>query len=194
MNYIFLTNMWRDYFSFNFGRVFHQTELDLSDLDQNWAKSGPLLLPTFEISISMDSSIVHWLHLFGFSPMCVSNVSTNFSDFRRYEITLIAFLWPFSNMVSKCNLTPPLRENIYSHWLHLCALMPFKGTVAYILKSCWRLFKHCHCANYTVLSGGCLRLRQILVCQLFLEGEKRYWMIETCVTEASWTSRATNSR
>ena len=58
MNYIFLTNMWRDYFSFNFGRVFHQTELDLSDLDQNWAKSGPLLLPTFDISNSMDSSIV----------------------------------------------------------------------------------------------------------------------------------------
>ena len=40
----FLANMWREYFSFNIWTVVYQSELEISDLDQNSAKTGPLLV------------------------------------------------------------------------------------------------------------------------------------------------------
>ena len=40
----FLTNIWRKYFSCNHFTVLHQLKLKWSNLDQNWAKSQPLLL------------------------------------------------------------------------------------------------------------------------------------------------------
>ena len=56
----FLANIWCKYFSSNIWTVVHQSKLKLSDLDQNWAKTGHLLFKTFESLISIDSSIVHW--------------------------------------------------------------------------------------------------------------------------------------
>ena len=44
------TNIRWAYFSLNICTVVHQSELELLDLDQNWAKTRPLLFPTFEIS------------------------------------------------------------------------------------------------------------------------------------------------
>ena len=55
----FLANIWREYFSFNILTVLYQSELELSDLDQNWAKTRHLLFKTFESSNAMDSHIVH---------------------------------------------------------------------------------------------------------------------------------------
>ena len=55
----FLANIWREYFSFNILTVLYQSELELSDLDQNWAKTRHLLFKTFESSNAMDSPIVH---------------------------------------------------------------------------------------------------------------------------------------
>ena len=52
--------MWWEYFSLKFCRVFHQSALELSYFDQNWAKTGHLLFKTFESLISIDSSIVQW--------------------------------------------------------------------------------------------------------------------------------------
>ena len=46
----FLANMWCKYCSFNIWTVAHQSELELSDLDWNWAKTRHLLFKTFEIS------------------------------------------------------------------------------------------------------------------------------------------------
>ena len=43
INATFLTNMWPEYFSFNICTVVHQSELDLSNLDQNWAPTRPTL-------------------------------------------------------------------------------------------------------------------------------------------------------
>ena len=54
----FLANIWCKYFSSNIWTVVHQSKLKLSDLDQNWAKTGHLLFKTFESLISIDSSIV----------------------------------------------------------------------------------------------------------------------------------------
>ena len=45
---IFFANIGLEYFSNNILRVFHQSQLELSDLDQNWAKTSPLLLQIFE--------------------------------------------------------------------------------------------------------------------------------------------------
>ena len=57
----FWTNMWWEYFSLKFCRVFNQSALELSYFDQNCAKTGHLLFKTFESLISMDSRIVHCL-------------------------------------------------------------------------------------------------------------------------------------
>ena len=54
----FLANMWRKYFSFNIWTVVYQSELELSDFDQNWAKTRPLLLKTLELPISIAWPIV----------------------------------------------------------------------------------------------------------------------------------------
>ena len=47
INVTFLTNMWWQYFSFNFCRVFHHSKVEFSDLDHNWARNTPLLFKTF---------------------------------------------------------------------------------------------------------------------------------------------------
>ena len=44
----------------DFPRLGPQSKLKLSDLDQNWAKTRPLLFKTFESSNAMDSHRVHW--------------------------------------------------------------------------------------------------------------------------------------
>ena len=56
----FFANIGLEYFSNNFLRVFHQSQLELPDLDQNWAKTSPLLLQIFESSNCVDSHIVQW--------------------------------------------------------------------------------------------------------------------------------------
>ena len=55
----FFANIGLEYFSNNFLRVFHQSQLELPDLDQNWAKTSPLLLQIFESSNCVDRRIVH---------------------------------------------------------------------------------------------------------------------------------------
>ena len=55
--------MWWEYFSFKFCPVFHQSALELSYFDQNWAKTRPLLFKIWKFSNSMDSRIVHWVTL-----------------------------------------------------------------------------------------------------------------------------------
>ena len=55
--YPFLANMWREYFSFNIWTVIYHPELELSDLDQNWARTRPLLFKTFKLWIAT----VDWL-------------------------------------------------------------------------------------------------------------------------------------
>ena len=52
--------MWWEYFSFKFCPVFHQSALELSYFDQNWAKTRPLLFKIWKFSNSMDSRIVQW--------------------------------------------------------------------------------------------------------------------------------------
>ena len=59
----FWTNMWWEYFSLKFCRVFNQSALELSYFDQNCAKTGHLLFKTFESLISMDSRIVQWYRI-----------------------------------------------------------------------------------------------------------------------------------
>ena len=51
----FFANIGLEYFSYNLLRVFHQSQLELPDLDQNWAKTSPLLLQIFESSNCVDS-------------------------------------------------------------------------------------------------------------------------------------------
>ena len=55
--------MWWEYFSFKFCPVFHQSALELSYFDQNWAKTRPLLFKIWKFSNSMDSRIVHWVNI-----------------------------------------------------------------------------------------------------------------------------------
>ena len=55
----FFANIGLEYFSNNILRVFHQSQLELPDLDQNWAKTSPLLLQIFESSNCMDSHIAY---------------------------------------------------------------------------------------------------------------------------------------
>ena len=54
----YLTNICWKYFSWNLFTVLHQSKLKLSNLDQDWAKTRPLLLKTWKSQISMDSHIV----------------------------------------------------------------------------------------------------------------------------------------
>ena len=58
INVTFLTNMWWQYFSFNFCRVFHHSKVEFSDLDQNWARNMPFLFKTFKLPNSMAWHIV----------------------------------------------------------------------------------------------------------------------------------------
>ena len=51
--------MWWEYFSFKFCPVFHQSALEWSYFDQNWAKTRPFLFKIWKFSNSMDSRIVH---------------------------------------------------------------------------------------------------------------------------------------
>ena len=55
----FFANIVLEYFFNKFLRVFHQSKLELSDSDENWAKTSPLLLQIFESSNCVDSHIVH---------------------------------------------------------------------------------------------------------------------------------------
>ena len=52
--------LWGKYLSTKIFTVLHQSKKELSDWDQNWAKTRPLLFKTFEISNAMDSHIVQW--------------------------------------------------------------------------------------------------------------------------------------
>ena len=54
----FLANMRWEYFSFNIWTVVYQSELEVSNFDQNWAKSRRLLLKIWELPISI--AIVDW--------------------------------------------------------------------------------------------------------------------------------------
>ena len=51
----FSSYLWGKYFSTKIHTVLHQSKKELSDWDQNWAKTEPLLFKTFEISNAMDS-------------------------------------------------------------------------------------------------------------------------------------------
>ena len=55
----FFGNIGLEYFSNQFLRVFHQSKLELSDLDEKLPKSRPLLLNIFESSNCVDRRIVH---------------------------------------------------------------------------------------------------------------------------------------
>ena len=77
----FLANIWREYFSFNILTVLYQSELELSYLDQNWAKTRHLLFKTFESSNAMDSPIVHCLNMEK-NGSAVSKHSTNLRSSR----------------------------------------------------------------------------------------------------------------
>ena len=57
----FFGNIGLEYFSNQFLRVFHQSKLELSDLDEKLPKSRPLLLNIFESSNCVDRRIVHWV-------------------------------------------------------------------------------------------------------------------------------------
>ena len=54
----FFANIGLEYFSNQFLRVFHQSKLELSDLDEKLPKSRPLLLNIFESSNCVDRRIV----------------------------------------------------------------------------------------------------------------------------------------
>ena len=54
----FFANIVLEYFFNKFLRVFHLSKLELSDSDENWAKTSPLLLQIFESSNCVDSRIV----------------------------------------------------------------------------------------------------------------------------------------
>ena len=56
-----LSYLLKKYFSTKIFTVVHQSEKDLLDLDQNWAKTRHLLFKTWKSSISMDSAIVQWM-------------------------------------------------------------------------------------------------------------------------------------
>ena len=60
--------LWGKYFYTKIFTVLHQSKKELSDLDQNWAKTRHLLFKTWKSSISMDSPIVHWeaIYIFEF--------------------------------------------------------------------------------------------------------------------------------
>ena len=89
----FLTNIWRKYFSCNHFTVLHQLKLKWSNLDQNWAKTQPLLFKILKSLIVLWGCIVQCVtrpkiwprpvpgHFFGtkFSPR-------RFRDFFRYQI------------------------------------------------------------------------------------------------------------
>ena len=55
----FFGNIGLEYFSNQFLRVFHQSKLELSDLDEKLPKSRHLLLNIFESSNCVDRRIVH---------------------------------------------------------------------------------------------------------------------------------------
>ena len=55
----FFGNIGLEYFSNQFLRVFHQSKLELSDLDEKWPKSSPLLLNIFDSSNCVDRHIVN---------------------------------------------------------------------------------------------------------------------------------------
>ena len=54
----FLTNIWRKYFSCNHFTVLHQLKLKWSNLDQNWAKSQPLLFKIPYCSLWLHSALM----------------------------------------------------------------------------------------------------------------------------------------
>ena len=56
----FLTNIPGNHFSHNIFTAFYHWELKFSNLDENWAKTKPLLFKTFDVSNCMDSCIVQW--------------------------------------------------------------------------------------------------------------------------------------
>ena len=56
----FLTNIKKFYFSPYLWGYFDQLKLKFKNLEQNWVKTGPLLLKILDSPISMDSCIVHW--------------------------------------------------------------------------------------------------------------------------------------
>ena len=75
----FLANIWREYFSSNILTVLYQSELELSYLDQNWAKTRHLLFKTFESSNAMDSPIVQ----------CCQEIQGRLGMWVRFNMTML---------------------------------------------------------------------------------------------------------
>ena len=81
----------KKYFSTKIFTVLHQSKKELSDWDQNWAKTRPLLFKTFEISNAMDSHIVHSL------------IKTNLPIYK-LSVFFSGFVWlMYGRMNLKCN-------------------------------------------------------------------------------------------
>ena len=82
-----------EYFFNKFLRVFHQSKLELSDSDENWAKTSPLHLQIFQSSNCVDSRIVHCV-----SSNVPSNCLPERTWIRACKVTLVAFVWLFSTV------------------------------------------------------------------------------------------------
>ena len=108
----FFANIGLEYFSNNILRVFHQSQLELPDLDQNWAKTSPLLLQIFESSNCVDRRIVQ-------SPM----LSSSFID---WEQRVHQILKPFEK---KENYN--YRKNFKAHqnYCSCCNYLLVSGTI-----------------------------------------------------------------
>ena len=83
----FFANIGLEYFSNNILRVFHQSQLELPDLDQNWARTSPLLLQIFESSNCVDSHIVWW------SESVTANCKSQFHVFHFLQSSLELNCW-----------------------------------------------------------------------------------------------------
>ena len=66
-------------------RVFHQSKLELSDSDENWAKTSPLLLQIFESSNCVDSRIVQ--SIVPFHYLFISHIWNIYCTARQHVIT-----------------------------------------------------------------------------------------------------------
>ena len=72
----------------------------------------------------MAEAKLHWLHLWGFSPVCVFKWSIRWIAWENSWLHWL-HLWGFSaQCVFKCFFIFDACDDVYSHWLHLCGLSP----------------------------------------------------------------------
>ena len=90
----------------------------------NCCRMNKFMSKCFQMSpqITVEEASSHWLHLFDFCPICVSNVPSNSS----YEISRrISCIFYFSSLcVFKCVPKLSAHEDTLSYWLYLFDFSP----------------------------------------------------------------------